>query len=83
MTLLITNGLCIVERGSNAVHTKSSFMLIQLWAIGYTAVLSDLKDKDPLLEFVMPSTFKLSKSSMLPDPLTVHEIHKYPEFLPR
>ncbi|KAK0480893.1 hypothetical protein IW261DRAFT_1419211 [Armillaria novae-zelandiae] len=68
--------LCIVERGSNAVHAKSSFMLIQLWAIGHTAVLSDLKDKDPLLEFVMPSTFKLSKSSLLPDLLTI-------DFLPQ
>ncbi|KAK0470882.1 hypothetical protein IW261DRAFT_1425564 [Armillaria novae-zelandiae] len=75
--------LCIVERGSNAVHAKSSFMLIQLWAIGHTAVLSDLKDKDPLLEFVMPSTFKLSKSSMLPDLLTIGEIHKDPKLLPR
>ncbi|KAK0493653.1 hypothetical protein EDD18DRAFT_1019478, partial [Armillaria luteobubalina] len=49
------------------------------WAIGHTAKLSDLRDKDPSFKFVMPSAIKPPDSSSLPCLLTIDEIHKYPK----
>ncbi|KAK0463295.1 hypothetical protein IW261DRAFT_158426 [Armillaria novae-zelandiae] len=64
---------------TDAVHAKGSYIFVQLWAIGRTAELSDLKDEDPSLELVAPSAIKLSDSSASPRPLTIDEIHEYPK----
>ncbi|KAK0481107.1 hypothetical protein EDD18DRAFT_1436408 [Armillaria luteobubalina] len=62
---------------TDAIHAKGSFIFVQLWAMGCTAQLSDLQDKDPLLKLVAPSTIKLSESSTSPRPLTIDKIHEY------
>ncbi|PBK85284.1 FMN-linked oxidoreductase [Armillaria gallica] len=64
---------------TDAVHAKGSFIFAQLWAIGRTAELSDLRDEDPSLEFVAASSIKLSDSPESPRPLTLDEIHEYPK----
>ncbi|KAK0205612.1 hypothetical protein DFS33DRAFT_1258643 [Desarmillaria ectypa] len=64
---------------TDAVHAKGSFIFCQLWALGRTADLSDLKDENRSLELVAPSAIKLSDSSDTPRPLTLNEIHEYPK----
>ncbi|KAI5886287.1 FMN-linked oxidoreductase, partial [Schizophyllum commune H4-8] len=62
---------------TDAVHAKGSFIFLQLWALGRTAVTSELKEDDPSYEYIAPSAVQLTGHDDIPRPLCVPEIKQY------
>ncbi|EIN05588.1 FMN-linked oxidoreductase [Punctularia strigosozonata HHB-11173 SS5] len=65
------------KRVTDAVHTKGSFIYLQLWALGRAAKLDVLRSEDPSFELVSASDVKLSTSEWTPRPLRIDEIKEY------
>ncbi|KAI5827754.1 FMN-linked oxidoreductase, partial [Schizophyllum commune Tattone D] len=65
---------------TDAVHAKGPFIFLQLWALGRTAVTSELKEDDPSYEYVAPSAVQLTGHDDIPRPLAVSEIKQYVEW---
>jgi len=60
------------------VHSKGSFIFLQLWALGRAADPSNLTSEDPSLSLVAPSPIPLStRPNSVPHQLTVEEIREY------
>ncbi|KAK7451176.1 hypothetical protein VKT23_012508 [Stygiomarasmius scandens] len=64
---------------TDAVHAKGSFIYLQLWALGRSAIQSVLHSRDPSHDVVSASDIPLSdrKDGPLPRPLTIPEIKEY------
>ena len=68
---------------TDAVHAKGSFMYLQLWALGRTATIEELKSEDPSFEYVsagdvpLPRTALQQEEPPRPRPLTKAEIAEY------
>ncbi|KAF5362592.1 hypothetical protein D9758_009598 [Tetrapyrgos nigripes] len=60
----------------NAVHSKGSYIFLQLWALGRTADVQTLKELDPSFDLVSASDIPLcAKPEPRPRPLTKDEIN--------
>ena len=78
---------CSLEHGlskvTDAVHAKGSFMYLQLWALGRTASIEELKSEDTSFEYVsagdvpLPRTAQQHEEPPRPRPLTKAEIAEY------
>lgn len=76
----ISNSSCleIILQVTNAVHAKGSYIYLQLWALGRTAVpASQGIEPDYPYAFVSASDIPLDNSPYKPRPLTVSEIQTY------
>jgi 2,4-dienoyl-CoA reductase-like NADH-dependent reductase (Old Yellow Enzyme family) len=68
---------------TDAVHAKGSFMYLQLWALGRTASIEELKSEDTSFEYVsagdvpLPRTAQQEEETPHPRPLTKAEIVEY------
>ncbi|KAJ7155176.1 hypothetical protein C8R46DRAFT_1296487 [Mycena filopes] len=62
---------------TDAVHAKGSFIFMQLWALGRTADVEQLKSEDPSFPYVSASDVPLKGMKGTPRPLTVPEIKEY------
>ncbi|KAF5362616.1 hypothetical protein D9758_009608 [Tetrapyrgos nigripes] len=63
---------------TDAVHSKGSYIFLQLWALGRAADLSALQASNPSFELISSSDIPLSKNpSPRPRPLTTQEIAEY------
>ncbi|KAF8151841.1 FMN-linked oxidoreductase, partial [Mycena galopus ATCC 62051] len=71
---------------TDSVHSKGSFIYLQLWALGRTARPSELHAEDPSFPYVSASDIPLTNTAALrlrpateirPRPLSVQEIHEY------
>ena len=72
-----------VYKVTDAVHAKGSFIYLQLWALGRTASIEELKKEDPSFEYVsagdvpLPRTPEQQEEPPRPRPLTTTEIAEY------
>jgi NADPH2 dehydrogenase len=75
-----------VFKVTDAVHARGSFMYSQLWALGRTASVEQLKKEDPSFEYVSAGDVPLPRTSQQeeksedpprPRPLTKAEIAEY------
>ncbi|EMD36298.1 hypothetical protein CERSUDRAFT_52036 [Gelatoporia subvermispora B] len=62
---------------TDVVHSKSSFVYLQLWALGRAAQHDVLQSEDPSFPYVSSSDVKISSSPIAPRPLTSPEIQEY------
>jgi NADPH2 dehydrogenase len=59
------------------VHSKGSFIYLQLWALGRAASGDNLKKEDPSFDVVSASDIPITGSKFIPRPLTTEEIKEY------
>ncbi|KIY64420.1 NADH:flavin oxidoreductase/NADH oxidase [Cylindrobasidium torrendii FP15055 ss-10] len=62
---------------TDAVHSKDSFIYLQLWSLGRAAKPEMLRGEDPTLSFVAPSAIKLKGTEETPRELTRDEIKSF------
>ncbi|KAK7032513.1 hypothetical protein VNI00_013082 [Paramarasmius palmivorus] len=65
---------------TDSVHSKKSYIYLQLWALGRAADPAHLKYENSSFDFVSASNIKISErptDEPNPRPLTVPEIHEY------
>ncbi|KAI0744498.1 NADH:flavin oxidoreductase/NADH oxidase [Earliella scabrosa] len=66
------------KRIADAVHAKSSFAFMQIWALGRAARLGYIREQDPNFAYVSASDIPLkARPEDTPRPLTVAEIKEY------
>ncbi|KAI3620894.1 flavin oxidoreductase nadh oxidase [Moniliophthora roreri] len=66
---------------TDSVHSKGSFIYLQLWALGRAAQPSQLHSEDPSYPYISASDVPLkSRTHEAPRPLTKAEIEEYKEF---
>ena len=61
----------------DAVHTKGSFIYLQLWALGRSADPEEIKKENPANDFTAPSVIPLAGTTALPRPMTIAEIKEF------
>jgi NADPH2 dehydrogenase len=59
------------------VHSKGSFIYLQLWALGRAASGDNLKKEDPSFDVASASDIPITGSKFIPRPLTTEEIKEY------
>ncbi|KAF9462815.1 hypothetical protein BDZ94DRAFT_1322297 [Collybia nuda] len=62
---------------TDGVHANGSYIFLQMWALGRTAIPEQLKSDDPSLDFVAPSAIPMDSNSPTPRSLTIPEIEEY------
>ena len=73
----------ILYKVTDAIHANGSFIYLQLWALGRTASIEELKKEDPSFEYVsagdvpLPRTPEQQEEPPRPRPLTKGEIAEY------
>ncbi|KAH9851287.1 NADH:flavin oxidoreductase/NADH oxidase [Lenzites betulinus] len=65
------------KRIADAVHAKGSFIFMQLWALGRSARVDYLREKDPDYPYVSASEIPLRGKDEVPRALTIPEIKEY------
>lgn len=65
---------------TDAVHSKGSFIFLQIWSVGRAAEPEQLKDEDPSFSYVSASPIKLTGRKDTPRAMTVPEIKEFVQF---